>query len=140
MPMLVSSKRPDKAIALIGGDGIPFLQQPGHAQYPIYTARADGYQIGIQHHKGKASVTLSRMKPIVVDDRLLLPFFQPIITWDPAVVFVDLPITLAPVIKLTGADLEPMNKIVGGNFGFATPSADKVNHLIPRIVGNPSGI
>ena len=140
MPMLVRPFRPDKAITLLGGDGIPSFKQPGRAQHPIYTAGTDSYHISIQHHKGKASVALGWMKTIIVDDRLFLPTLQPIITGDPMIVFVDLPVTLAPVVKFAGAYFQPSDKSTRSDIGLAAPETNKVNYLIPCVVGNPSGI
>ena len=80
------------------------------------------------------------MKTIIVDDRLFFPTFQPIITRDPMIVFVDLPVTPAPVVKFAGAYFQPSDKGTRGNIGLAAPEADKINHLVPCVVGYPSGI
>ena len=55
------------------------------------------------------------------------------------VVFIDFPIALAPIVKFTGADLQPADKIADGNIGFTAPQVDKINNLISGIVGNPPG-
>lgn len=140
MPMLMRFLRPDKPIALAGEDGIPSFQQPGQAENPVDTAGTDSDHIGIQHHEGQASVALGWMKPIIINDHLFLPVLQPIITGDPMVVFVDFPVTTPPVIKLTGADLQPADKNTCGNISLSAPETDKINYLVARVVGNPSGI
>jgi hypothetical protein len=56
------------------------------------------------------------------------------------VVFIDPPVTLAPVVKFAGAYFQPSDESTRGNISFATPKADKVNYLVPCVVGNPSGI
>lgn len=80
------------------------------------------------------------MKPIIVDDRLFLPVLQPIITRDPMVVLIDLPVTLAPVVIFAGVYFQPSDKSTRGDISLATPEADKVNYLVPCVVGNPLGI
>jgi len=41
--------------------------------------------------------------PMKIDDRLLVPLLQPKVSGNPTVVFVHLPIAIAPVVELAGA-------------------------------------
>ena len=45
-----------------------------------------------------------------IDDRLLLPLFQPEITGNPTVVLVHFAIAFLPAIELAGCDAEPHNE------------------------------
>ena len=118
---------------------MPSFQQSSAAQNPIHTAGADGHDIGIEHHIGKAPVTIGRVLTIIVDDRLPFPVFKPKITGDPMVVLIDFSIAPAPIVKLTGADMKPPDKIFNVDIGLAAPKIDKINNLIPGVVGNPPG-
>lgn len=61
------------------------------------------------------------MLGIEVDDGLFFPILQPEIPWDLPVMFVDLAVTLAPVIELADGDSQPTNEIGEGDFGFLLP-------------------
>jgi hypothetical protein len=72
-----------------------------------------------------------------VGDRFLLLEFEPMITWHPGVVFVDLAIALLPVVELAFGDLDPGDEAFGRNLGFVGPGLDEVDDLVAGVVGSP---
>ena len=73
------------------------------------------------------------MGSIEVDDHLLLPVFQPVITGHPGVVFVDLAITSLSVEEFAGANPDPTHQARGGQFGLLGPFAHKVDDPIAQV-------
>ena len=59
---------------------VPFAKQSGVLEHTIHRARADSYDILIEHHESQATVAVKRMSLAVGDDRLLLPQLEPKIT------------------------------------------------------------
>src|SRR5690242_19788596 len=74
------------------------------------------------------------------DDGLLLPLFQPKIAGNPAVVLVHLAVAFAPVVELTGGDVEPLDELPGADLGLLRPAPHEVHDLVPRIVRNPAPV
>src|SRR5690242_5465590 len=71
------------------------------------------------------------------DDGLLLPFLQPEIAGNPAVVLVHLAVALPPVVELAGGDVEPPDEPPGADLGSLRPTPDEIHDLVPRVVRNP---
>src|SRR5690242_17954401 len=71
------------------------------------------------------------------DDGLLLPFLQPEIAGNPAVVLVHLAVAFPPVVELAGGDVEPLDELPGADLGLLRPALDEVHDLVPRVVRNP---
>jgi hypothetical protein len=79
------------------------------------------------------------MLGVEFDNSLFFPILQPEIPWDLPVMFVDLAVTLAPVIELADGDSQPTDKTGKGNFGFLMPKINKINNRVSSVMGNPSG-
>lgn len=74
------------------------------------------------------------------DNSLLFPILQPEISRDLPVMFVDLAITLAPVIELADSDSQPADEGGKGNIGLLMPKVNKINYRISSVMGNPGGL
>src|ERR1035437_10452636 len=72
-----------------------------------------------------------------IDDRLLLPVFQPEIPRNPTVVFVHFAIPFPPAVELTAPDAEPLHEPPGADLGPLRPAPDEIHDLIPRVVRRP---
>ena len=72
-----------------------------------------------------------------LNDRLLFPVFEPPVAWDPAVVLVDLAITLSPIVELAQTDADPLDELLGRDLRLVRPIPNIVDNLIASIVGNP---
>jgi len=77
------------------------------------------------------------VKPVIFDDRVSFPFFEPKIPWNPCIVLIGFTVTTAPVVKFAGADAEPLNKLTDGYVRFTAPYVNKINNPITGVVGNP---
>jgi hypothetical protein len=53
-------------------------------------------------------------------------------------VLVDLAVAFFPVVKLAGAQFDPVEEAAGRDLGLVAPGADKIDELIADVVGNPA--
>jgi hypothetical protein len=80
------------------------------------------------------------MFPVEVEDRSLLPVFEPMVPGDPTVVFVDLSITLLPTVKSAFWHAHPTEDALSGNLGSILPEMNIIDDAIAYVVGNPNSI
>jgi hypothetical protein len=80
------------------------------------------------------------MFAVVVDDRPLLPVFEPVVARDPAVMFVDLTIPLSPLVVRPLGHAHPGEDLFGRRLGLVGPVADVIDHGVARLVGNPDAV
>src|SRR5207342_2719797 len=107
-------------------------------EHPPDGSGTNGHDVGIEHHKGQAAVTLQRKLCLEVQDGLTFPRFQPEVAGDPGVVLVDSAIAFLPGVKLAGSYLQPTNKVAGADLGPFRPAPNKVDHMIARVRGHPA--
>jgi hypothetical protein len=74
---------------------------------------------------------------VKLDDSLLFPVFEPPVAGNPALVLVDLAVTLSPVVELAQADADPLDDLLGRDFHPVRPIPNVVDDLIASVVGNP---
>jgi hypothetical protein len=81
VPMAVSTARLMEAFAFsfVRWEGSP--QPIGPLQHPVDARRADGHHVVVQHHERQSAVAFQRIVSLVIEDRLLLPVFQPMVAW-----------------------------------------------------------
>jgi hypothetical protein len=75
---------------------------------------------------------------VKVDDRLLLPGFEPAVPGDVGVVGMGFSVVLSPEVVLAGRQPDPAEELLGGQLGAAGPLADVVDQFVTRIRGNPA--
>src|SRR5215467_4116 len=100
MPVLMRLQWLLEPTALARGFLLPARQQSSSLQHPPNTGRAHRHYIGIQHHESQSSIPLQGMLPMELDNRSLLPVFQPEIPRNPAIVLIHPPIPLPPIVEL----------------------------------------
>jgi len=61
-----------------------------------------------------------------------------VIARHPGVVLVDFAEACAPVLVLTAGDADPGREPRDRDIGFVRPSADEIDDLVARIVGDPT--
>ena len=83
MPVLVRAQGLLKTFALAGGIAVPTRQQARLVEHTPNAGRADRHQVGIQHHEAQTAIAFQRVAEVEVEDRALLPVFQPEVAWDP---------------------------------------------------------
>lgn len=76
---------------------------------------------------------------MVVDDGLLLRRLDPEVARYQGVVLVRLAVAILPVEELP-PDLQPANEALGRQLGLVGPRANEVDHLVARVVGNPTAV
>src|SRR5690606_20460583 len=93
-----------------------------------------------EHHERQAAVTFQRMPVVIVEDGLLFPVLQPPVARRLAVVLVDLAVAIFPLVELAGGELQPAEQTFGRKFGACLPVLHVVDHLVARVVGNPTSV
>ena len=75
-----------------------------------------------------------------IEDRLLLPRFEPPVARDLAVVFVGLAVATFPIVELARAERQPAEQTFGGQFRAPRPMVEVVDDFVARVVGNPAAL
>jgi len=110
MPVFVRLERLLESISLFAGCTVPAFEQAGSRQYPVHRTGADGNDVLVEHHKGKATIPLKGISLMKSDDRRLLPFFKPEISRNQSVMLVDLAVAGLPVVILAAGNPQPQQK------------------------------
>src|SRR6266568_887418 len=137
MPMLMRGQRLDKAGALFGREPFPVVQQTSLGQHPVHARRADGHQVGIQHHKRQPPVAFQGILLMEADDGLFLPVFQPVIARGPYVMLVDFAVAFFPVEKLAARQAGPGQQPPERNLSLLGPAVHKIHNLVAQIMRHP---
>ncbi len=137
VPVLVRTERLLEAGSLERRFGVMPLHQPCVAEHSVNAGGTCRRHIGSEHHEGETAVTLNWVFVVELDDGLLFPVFEPPVAGNPAVMFVDLAVTLSPVIELAQAKAQPLDEPLGRNLRSFRPIANVVDDLIASVMGNP---
>src|SRR6266853_1253565 len=137
VPVLVRSQRLLKTLPLVRRLAFPARQAARLMKDSPDTRGTHRHHVGVQHHEGQPTIAFQREAVVEIDDRSLLPLFQPEVARDPAVVFVHLAVAGAPVVELAGGHAQPAHELLGGDLRPLAPAAYEVDHLVARIVGYP---
>jgi hypothetical protein len=69
---------------------------------------------------------------------LLFPFVQPMVAWNPAVMFVGFPVASSPIRICRRPETDPIEQLLGSHFGPLGPLANIVDDFIALLMGNPA--
>ena len=119
---------------------VVMASEPGLRKHLINTGWTHSHSVLIQHHKGKASISSIQMGEEKLNDHLLLPGLLPLVSRDPAVMHLHLPVALSPVIKRAGGYPNPSDKPGDINPCSPGPVSNEIHNPIPRIVRHPHGL
>ena len=75
-----------------------------------------------------------------VEDGLLLLVFEPVVAWDPGIVFVGLAVAVLPRVPFGSSQAEPQQEAGDGDAGLVRPALDKIDDLVTGVVGNPKSV
>jgi hypothetical protein len=137
VPVFVRTERLLKSHPLERHLGIVPLHQPGVAEHSVDAGGAGCRYIGVKHHEGETAVALKGDSVVKLDDGLLFPVFEPPVAGNPAIMFVDLAVTLPPVVELALADAQPLDELLGRDLRPIRPVASVIDDLVTGVVGNP---
>jgi len=137
MPMLMRFQRLNEARSLTAAFSVPAAKKTGRTQYAIHTAGTYGDDIAVKHHIGQAAIAFQWILVVEIDDRLLLPVFEPEITGNQGVMLVDLAIAALPVVILAGCNPQPLDKSRHGDAALFRPAMNEIDDGITDIMGNP---
>ena len=127
----------DKPCALEGGLGIQAFQEAGSLKDAVDRGGAGSDAVGVEHHESQPAVAFPGMLLVEGDNRLFLLLVEPVVAGDAGVVLVDLAVTLAPLVKLAGADADPQQEGENGDAGLGGPGVDEIDDGVAGIGGNP---
>ena len=138
MPFLVRCEGLLEAGAFLGDVGSLTGQESRLLEDAIDAGRAAGDDIGIEHHEGHAAITFERILASEVADAHDFILGEPMVAWDPGIVFVDFAVAGAPVLVLAAGDADPGDETRDGDVGFVGPGADKIDDGVARVVSDPT--
>src|ERR1700691_4197578 len=138
MPLLVRLQGLDIAGAFLGDVGRLPGQESVLFENAIDAGRATGDDIGIEHHEGQTAVAVIGVLTGEGADAFAFVGGEPMIAWHPGVVFVDLAEARDPVLVLAARDADPGHEARDRDVGCVAPSADEIDQLVARVVGDPA--
>ncbi len=100
--------------------------------------RTGGDDVLVDHHEGEPAVTVERMPLVEVEDRLLLVRGEPVVSGDPAVVLVGLPVPFLPGVELAPLETEPRDESGRRNLGSLGPLGGEVDDTVAHVGVNPA--
>ena len=138
MPMLVRFFRLIEACAFLGRLDVFAVKPASCFENSIRRTGTYGDDVRVEHHERQSPVTFQRMAIVEVDDRLLLPGFEPPVARNLAVVLVGFAVPFAPRVVLAAAQLQPEQQLFHRCLGTIRPVLQVVDDCVARIVGNPA--
>jgi hypothetical protein len=140
VPVFMGLEGLDETGTFLGDVGRGAGEQSGFFENPIDAGGTTSDLIGIEHHEGQAAIAFEGMPAGKSADAEFFIVGEPVVTWDPGVVFVDLAEAFFPIVELAGADADPGQEATDRDFGLVAPAPDEIDELIADIVGDPAGL
>src|SRR5712671_1330159 len=137
MPVLMRPRRLLEALALLGGLSTAARELAGRLEHAVDAGRADGHDIGVEHHVRQPPIAFRGITVVEGDDGGLFPILEPEVARDRGVVLVGRPQALAPAAELAGGDAQPSHQQSNPKAGAATPMPNELDDRITRGLGNP---
>src|SRR6056297_3000216 len=114
------------------------IQSACGLEHAVDRRRSDCHDIIIEHHERQSTVAFEGVLVVKIDDRLLLPVFQPPFPGNFAVVGIYLAVTSLPVVALAGGQLDPSQELTDSDLSSFVPVLGVVDDLVTRIMGHPA--
>ena len=112
-------------------------EQCGAAKHAVNGRRAHRHGVVVEHHVRHPAIAFGRIAASERFDRESLVVGDPVVAWNPSVVFVDLAEALLPVLELAAGEADPFEKATGGNLRPVAPVPDMINDVVARIRLDP---
>lgn len=140
MPMLMRHQRLNKARAFLARALVPFLQPAGLMQNAPHTGRADGDDVGVDHHVSQPPVSFFRMEGLKLQDLFFFPVLYPKVAGNPAVVQVDFAVPFPPVVEFPDRQLKPFQEPFDRLPCLARPAPYEIDYLVSLVRLNPGAV
>ncbi len=127
-----------EACAFLGDVGRLAAQKAGFFEDAEDAGRAARDDVGIEYHEGHAAITSVGVLASEVADAHDFVLGEPMVAWDPGVVFVDLAEACTPIFVLTSTYADPRSEACDGDIGFVGPRADEIDDRVARVVRDPT--
>ena len=137
VPVFVRLQGLHEAGSFFGRGGRRAVQQSDGFESAVNGGRAASDHIGIEHHESKQAIAFERMRACIVADVEFFIVDEPVVAWDPGIVFVDFSEAKFPVVEFAGADADPGEEATSRDFGLVAPVADVVDDGVTGVVRHP---
>src|SRR5579871_3003330 len=94
VPVFVRAQRRNEALTLGGRLGGMPIEQASLLEDTVNAGGTTGSDVLVEHHEGQSAVALQREEGMEVADGLFFLVIQPVVAWNPGIVFVGLAITV----------------------------------------------
>ena len=140
VPMAVRGVGLVEALAFLRRFAVVPIEHASGCQHTVDARRAGRDDVRVEHHVGQSAVAFARMIEVELEDGLLFPILEPVVTRDPAVVFVHFAVTLLPTVERGLWHAYPVQNAFGGNLSPIPPAANVIDDRVPDVVGNPNSV
>jgi hypothetical protein len=137
MSVFLRFRGPIDALSFEGWFAVVTLRQSGAIERAVDTRGADGDDGLVEDHERDPSIAFEGILGAEVEDRLLLPIFEPPVAGDQRFVLVGPPVAAAPDVELAGGDAQPGDEASDGDLGARRPVGDEFDNVVAEVVGNP---
>ena len=137
MPVCVRTKRLLEPRAFLRGTAGGAFQHPGIPQDTVHAGRTHRHKVAVNHHVSQATIAFQRILLPEIEDFALLLAGEPVITRNPAIVFIHLSVAVPPGMVFALAYAQPVDQARGREFRFVAPDADEIDDGVACLQGNP---
>jgi hypothetical protein len=100
VPVLVGCERLHKTAAFERGLRLPGVEQASALEDAISARRAHRHEVAIKHHEGEPAIALQRELMVELNNGILFPLLEPVITGNEGIVLVGLAVAILPLVIL----------------------------------------
>ena len=138
MRVLMRGERLHKAGAFKRALRLPEIEQSGALKHPVGNRWAHRHDVAIKHHEGEPAIALQRELMVEVNDGILFPLLEPVITGNEDVVFVGLTIAISPLVIFGAEELHAVQQAQRADLGARREPLDEVDDIVTGVVSNPA--
>jgi hypothetical protein len=138
VPVFMRGERLHKAGAFKRGLRLPGVKQCRALQHPVGARGAHRHDVAIEHHEGEPAIALQRELMVEVNDRILFPLLEPVITRNEDVVFVSFAVAIPPLVILGAGKFHPAHQTQRADLGTGREPLDEIDDRVTGVVSNPA--
>ena len=138
MPVLMGPERLDETGTLLRRLAVEAVEATRGPQHPERRRRTHCDNIVVEHHEAQAAIAIEGMSIEVVDDRTPLPWLDPMVSRDLAVMLVRPAVVLLPLVELAAGYAKPGNESLRRKLSLRRPLRHEVQDLVSGVRSNPS--
>jgi hypothetical protein len=136
--MLMRFFRLFEACAFLGPLDVFAIKPASLFENSIRRTGTYGDDVRVEHHERQSPVAFQWMAIVEVNNRLLLPGFEPPIARDLAVVLIGFAVAFVPSVVLTAGQLQPEQQLLHRSRSANRPVLQVVDDRVAGVMGNPA--